>query len=454
MNKKRKIYTSDETKYDITIIELEQKDNIQSNNLLELDFVLFEEENFSYKYKNLSIYIIHYPKGREGEYSIGVVKSIVQNNSQIHHLCSTEDGSSGGPIFNLQTFNIIGMHQGKRNNFNFNIGVLLKIPIQEYYQKYKNDLNQINDKDNNDTKIIKFEKEENITKSKHDSQGKYVEKSIGDKKKEKYKNYGKEDSMITKIDEEKAIIIEIMENYICKISYKSNNKNIEDIGFLVSIAFSDYSIKGLLTKYHMDEKSLNELNKIVIFSNKALYELNFNNRFFFSDSFLSITFIEIDNLKFDYVDIPNNNNFIGNPLLIKYSEESFSFNYVETKILGKWGIYILYEKEKDYYDCDSLSSKLALLTDYVLIGIHKQNDYRYNTAINADIIVKAINLYISSNKLNNLKYVEEETTPLNKNEIQELNSHGLKFTTVPNILISLPFEFVTPIWFYRTRHAW
>lgn len=97
---------------------------------------------------------------------------------------------------------------------------------------------------------------------------------------------------------------------------------------------------------------------------------------------------------------------------------------------------------------------MALLTDYGLIGIHKQNDYRYNTAINADIIVKAINLYISSNKLNNLKYVEEETTPLNKNEIQELNSHGLKFTTVPNILISLPFEFVTPIWFYRTRHAW
>ena len=327
MNKTRKIYTSDESKYDITIIELEQKDNIKSNNLLELDFALFEEEAFNYKYKNLSIYIIHYPKGKEGEYSVGVVKSIVQNNSQIHHLCSTKDGSSGGPIFNLQTFNVIGMHQGKRSNFNFNIGVILKIPIQEYYQKYKNDLNQINDKDSireslnsfNDNKIKKFEKEKSTTKSKHDSQEKYVEKFIENKKKEKYTNKGKKDSMITKIDkEEKEIIIEIMENYICKISYKLHNKNIEDIGFLVSIAFSDFSIKGFLTKYYMDEKSLNDINKIVILSNKELYELNFNNRFFFSDSFLNITFIEIDNLKFDYLDIPKNNNIIENPLLIKY----------------------------------------------------------------------------------------------------------------------------------------
>ncbi len=91
--------------------------------------------------------------------------------------------------------------------------------------------------------------------------------------------------MITKIDkEEKEIIIEIMENYICKISYKLHNKNIEDIGFLVSIDFSDFSIKGFLAKYYIDEKSLNEINKIVIFNNKGLYELKFNNRFFFCDS--------------------------------------------------------------------------------------------------------------------------------------------------------------------------
>ena len=35
-----------------------------------------------------------------------------------------------------------------------------------------------------------------------------------------------------------------------------------------------------------------------------------------------------------------------------------------------------------------------------------------------------------------------------------MNEHKLEFTNVPNILISLPSLFVTPIWFYRTKHAW
>jgi len=44
------------------------------------------------------------------------------------HKCSTEHGSSGGPIILLNTVKVIGVHKGSSNN-NFNYGTLLQYPI-------------------------------------------------------------------------------------------------------------------------------------------------------------------------------------------------------------------------------------------------------------------------------------------------------------------------------------
>ena len=56
------------------------------------------------------IYIIHYPKGIEVKYSVGPI--INRKENRIGYRCETEEGSSGAPIFNLNNFNVIGIHRG------------------------------------------------------------------------------------------------------------------------------------------------------------------------------------------------------------------------------------------------------------------------------------------------------------------------------------------------------
>ena len=434
INNQRKIYTNEE--YDISIIELKTKDNLISNELLEIDNEIFKDQKLDKKFSNKSIYIIHYPEGKEGNYSLDVIKHIDEDNILIQHQCSTKDGSSGGPIFNLQTFNVIGIHRGKHKKSNFNLGTILTIPIKEFYEKFKNNLNKINDEDDMSKNSIKTSTSSNSTNLKNKSDT----KNIKQKQKEMETDKG-----------ENSLIIEILENYICKITYKLNNNDIKDIGFLVRI--SNYPIKGLLTNYQIEEKNLYEISTIVIFYNKKIYKYDINNIFIFSDKFLNSTFIELEKFEYEYIEIKEERKNIDIPLLIKYSEENNTFNYIEAKIKGKWGINIFYEEEKNYYDCDSVSSKLALITDDGLIGVHKHIDYNYNIAVNVETIVKALLLNYSNFK-NNVISFEEEGISLNKSQIKELNEHGLEFTNIANVLISLPTIFVTPIWFYRTKHAW
>jgi len=60
----RKIYISEE--YDITIIEIKEKDNIEINLYLELDDNIFKLDEL---YKEKSVYLLSYPFGRELNYS-------------------------------------------------------------------------------------------------------------------------------------------------------------------------------------------------------------------------------------------------------------------------------------------------------------------------------------------------------------------------------------------------
>jgi hypothetical protein len=251
---------------------------------------------------------------------------------------------------------------------------------------------------------------------------------------------------------ENSIYIEIIENYIYKINYTLNNNNIKDIALLVKIP--NNSIKGFLTNYHIDEKTLYDTKIITIFNNKGSYEYNTNNIFIFSDKFLNATFIGIDQLEFEYIDIIKENNILENPLLIKYSEENNNFDYIESKILGKWGINIFYKEETDFYDYDSSYRKLALFEKNELLAIYKHTDYKYDIASNIQIISKAIRLNYYSKRIKRLKYIPKEPKTLTQKQIEELNDHGLTLSTNPNILISLPSKNITPIWFYRTIHAW
>ena len=142
INQSRKIFTSNENEYDISIIELLPEDNFDLNNLLEIENDIFKYDNLNDIYKNKSIYIIHYPEGKEPKYSVDTISFIDMDNIEMGHFCDTMDGSSGGPILNLNTYKVLGVHTGKRANNKVNIGKILKHPIYDFQKKYLNNINQ------------------------------------------------------------------------------------------------------------------------------------------------------------------------------------------------------------------------------------------------------------------------------------------------------------------------
>ena len=81
---------------------------------------------------------------------------------------------------------------------------------------------------------------------------------------------------------------------------------------------------------------------------------------------------------------------------------------------------------------------------------------QYNIATNIQVIIKAIrNIYNNKKKITNkLSLIKKARTPLNEEEINELNNHGLIQTNSPYIFESPSSFLVSSLWFYRTNHAW
>ena len=137
----RIIYTNKE--YDITIIEMNEEDNI--NNYLELDDNIINELNEEYIDK--TIYIIQYPEG-ELSVSYGILDNIyIDKKYNFNHKCSTKGGSSGSPILNIKNNKLIGIHK-ESNNKKYNRGLFLNYPIKEYLQLNNNKLKEFNKKYN------------------------------------------------------------------------------------------------------------------------------------------------------------------------------------------------------------------------------------------------------------------------------------------------------------------
>lgn len=59
------------------------------------------------------------------------------NKYEIKHACSTDFGSSGSPILNLENNAVIGIHKEASPYFNFNKGTFLKFPINDFIAKNK-----------------------------------------------------------------------------------------------------------------------------------------------------------------------------------------------------------------------------------------------------------------------------------------------------------------------------
>ena len=138
----RKIFVSHKDRYDITIIELKEDDYIYENNFLEIDNNIYRND-FNDELKEKTVYVLHYPKGEECEYSLDAIHQI--KNKQILHYCATEDGSSGGPILNLKTYQVIGVHIGEHKSHKYNVGTEIRYPIEDFNKLFptEDDKNEI-----------------------------------------------------------------------------------------------------------------------------------------------------------------------------------------------------------------------------------------------------------------------------------------------------------------------
>ena len=133
-SRKKMTIINEEEGIDITIIEIKpNKDKI--NNFLEIDDKILELEC-----KRKSIYILHYPKDKQ-LVSYGLINDILERK-KINHYCNTEDGSSGSPILSLNNFKVIGVHYGGSKNkiFKLNYGTFIKYAINEFNNKFKNEI--------------------------------------------------------------------------------------------------------------------------------------------------------------------------------------------------------------------------------------------------------------------------------------------------------------------------
>ena len=117
----KKFFSIEET-YDISFIEIkdnEKKDiSLILNSFLDIDENIYTEKPNDI-YSQQSVYLLHFPYGKEAGFSYGIIKKIGENNCSIEHLCEYQFGSSGDLIISKLLIN---------QNLKINISPQKKIP--------------------------------------------------------------------------------------------------------------------------------------------------------------------------------------------------------------------------------------------------------------------------------------------------------------------------------------
>ena len=250
-----------------------------------------------------------------------------------------------------------------------------------------------------------------------------------------------------------------MSSSMLTLEIKFENETISSSGFLAQMKLPNLNktLRGIIANAHIlkDQNLLNsEITINIILSEKKLY-LKPNTHFCFVDPFLDLIFIEIQTPEFDdlmYLELQNEGQIHSNIILIK-SPKDKKPSYEKGKIDSRWGFELKCKisSESEYNGCGPIIST----TNNKFVGISKSYKSlvnHFDIGLNSIEVIKAIeNKYITYNE-DKVNYIEvKELMDL---EINELDEHGLKETSSPFIFISPPSLFITPIWFYRTNHAW
>lgn len=239
MSKNRKFY-SEGGVIDTTIIEIKKSDGLNFNHFLDIDEDIFEE-NINQIFKDKTIYLLHYPFGKNVSYSLGTFKNISDGNT-IEHLCCSEKGSSGGPLLRLINFKVFGIHKGGKTNKNYNLGTMLNIPIQNFYQEWLLKNKKINDKSfQNTAEINRINKSCPVKMS-------FNEKFQNNNLKKNFILNKKDDQNFYNISDLSKIIKTARENCILGLYDKSFEK------YCLGLLIIQYRIREI----HLNDKKLEE----------------------------------------------------------------------------------------------------------------------------------------------------------------------------------------------------
>ena len=120
---------------DLTFIEINESDKIPQEYFFEIDEDYKEgKENFKNISKNKSIYILNCPEGKDCIVSFGVI--LETKDSNIYHNCNTDQGSSGAPIFSLNSHKVIGIHNAGIKDKEANMGTFLIEGLERFNEHY------------------------------------------------------------------------------------------------------------------------------------------------------------------------------------------------------------------------------------------------------------------------------------------------------------------------------
>ena len=249
-NKKEYLYLNDRMNYtnenhDISIIEIKEKEilNLLENNNQNyyLELGLYNNDIEKEELNKSSIYVIHYPKGKEVSVSYGIISRI--DNDEFRHFCRTDGGSSGSPIFELNSNKVIGIHKGtfkKKNSkgeeIDENIASFLNISINEFIIKYeKENINKILCKPSSDK--VKDENIESKNSTNKVSSGSFNKSNIGilsNKNLNNVSNLKQKNNEIICIYNKQDETINLLHDYQLKIiyefkkSYEEGRRNINE----------------------------------------------------------------------------------------------------------------------------------------------------------------------------------------------------------------------------------
>ena len=134
--------------------------------------------------------------------------------------------------------------------------------------------------------------------------------------------------------------------------------------------------------------------------------------------------------------------------IMQYPQNHSALAFAQGKVYSLWGTCILHDVSTHY---GSSGSGIVSMRSGEVVAIHcaRRPDMKVNVGIRAPLTIQAIARVINVNIAHH-----KPAKDLSHRELQELKLLGLHPTKNKFLFISPSSLFVTPLWFYRTNHAW